>query len=258
MRNTTSLKPRVLVTIGALAAWFTGTAHAVPVSSGGTFLHGSPAPAYLSPASLPPGVWDMITTLSNCRVNDDTGTTAYRFSVADGVNFTWTGSQLNQDLSFDPTPGNTTNDDSMAEATFNGGGTLTVTGKLRNAAGTAVVFDGLLLQATVSSFHLRETGISDDRLHSIESAPGVNIRFTPTGGYLYDTATVAQLRGTYDFAMIAAVMIPAAGGNLDNFGTDLVSTSTLLMSYNLVPEPASLLVMIAGVALLGRRRRFEH
>ncbi len=226
------------------------TAYAVPASSGGTFIHGSPAPAYMSPTTLPPGVWDLATTLSNCRVNTSTGTTAYQFKATDGVSFTWTGNQLNQDLSFDY--GGLNN--SMAEATFNAGGTLSINGKLKNAAGTGLVYDGLILQATVSAFHVRETGITDNKLHSIESAPGVNIQFTPTGGYLYDTATVAQLRGTYNFAITAAVMVPMAGGNLDNFSADLKSTAALLMIYTLVPEPTSVLLLGFGVLALGFRK----
>jgi len=222
------------------------TAQGAPVSAGGAMFVQT-SPVYLGPIPpSTPGIWDVNTLLNSGSIKKAEGVAGNQFRInANEVAIAWSGNQLDQDLSTMMDP-----DSWLAEATFLGGGTLTLTGKIRyTAIPYTVLHDGEVLTATVTGFHLRETDKDSNIINSIDTT----IRFTPTGGYLYDNPYV-NLRGMYDFALVGAVVGPAEGGPLDDFQKDLVSRQAFMINFNLVPEPASLLLLALGACVMGGRR----
>jgi hypothetical protein len=221
---------------------------ATPISEGGTFYLLNGIPVYTAPKDLAPGMWDIDTALSNSTIRKGDGALGYQYKIqaSDYTSFIWTGNQLDQDLSNAGI--------GLAEGTFLGGGTITVNGKIRDAAVPYTErFDGELLVANVQSFRLRETDANSDILNSVNAL----IRIQVVGGWLFDTAPEAQLRGLYDMALVAAKIGPSAGGALVNFQSDLVGRQTFQLQFTrVIPDPSSLgLMMLGGIGMLVSRRR---
>jgi len=191
-------------------------------------------------------MWSVDTLLNSGSIRKPTGVVGNQFRInSNEVEITWTGNQLNQDLS-SPVSGSW-----LAEATFLDGGTLTLTGTIRDAAVPYTArYTGTLLTATVSGFHLRETDKDGNMINSIDTT----IRLDPTGGYLYDNPYV-NLRGLYDFALVGAVVGPVAGGSLDNFQTDLKSLQAFQINFTQVPEPTTAMILSLGAVVVLVRRR---
>ncbi len=218
----------------------------VPISQGGSF---APAASMIYQEPVPPstpGMWDVATTLDDGAIKPADGIGKRFIFKPDMASITWTGNQLNQDLS---APAGTT--PALAEATFLGGGTLTITGIIYNASGfKTAVYSGPdpILVAEISPLHLRETDINGNALTAIGG-----FRMTPTGGWLYNNS-ILQLRGTYDVTLVMASVGPTAGGELDNFQSSLAQLNGFQMSFNIVPEPASALFLALGALVLAGRR----
>lgn len=195
-------------------------------------------------------MWDVYTALDDGAVKPEDGIGKQFIFKPDMATIAWTGNMLDEDLSspMGETP-------SLAEATFLGGGTLTITGKIFDASGfKPVVYEGPdpILVATIGPFHLRETDIDGNTLTAIGG-----FQMTPTDGWLY-TNSILQLRGTYDVTMVMASVGPTEGGSLDNFQSSLAQLNGFQMTFN-IPEPASLLLLTLGGATVllkgGNRRR---
>jgi len=216
-------------------------AFAAPTSPGGGLFLAS-SPIYQAP---PPGIWDVNTMLNSGSIKNASGV-GNRFRIlGNEVSLEWAGNLLDQDLSTQIDP-----DSWLAEATFLGGGTLKLTGKIRDwAIPYTEMYDGLLLQADVSSFQLRETDKDSNILNSVVTT----IRFTPTGGWL-NTNDILVLSGMYDFALVGAVVGPMEGGPLNDFQVNLKSLQAFQINFNLVPEPASVLLLVLGACGLRTRR----
>jgi hypothetical protein len=242
---------RIAAACGLVCVWVTAV-HATPVSEGGTLGLRNGIPVYSAPMGSTPGLWDIDSTLNSGSVKKDAGQTGFQFMFlgADGVSIAWTGNNLSQDLS--TYAGGTSY---LAEGTFDGGGTLTVTGKVRNYANpTQVLYDGLLLTANVQSFHLRETDKDSDVLHSIDGL----IRVQITGGWLNTNSTM-QLSGLYDMALVTAKTGPMDGVSpLNNFQADLVSRQAFSLQYSRVPEPSVCVLLLMGAGLFSMRRHFSR
>jgi hypothetical protein len=239
------MKSTKLFGMGLLIGMFaSATAFAVPVSQGGAFFVSS-SPIYDGTLQ----VWDIFEAMLNSgSVKNASGVgNRFIFSSNDSAinKFTWTGNTLNQDL---------TVVGEELHGLFNGGGTLSVFGTLRNAAfpngQVAGAVNTLILQANVSGFELQEEGANT----GIISSTNQFITFTPTGGYLY-TNSILQLNGTYRFALTGAVVEKLSGGDVENFSDDIKSMQAFQINYDLVPEPASLMFMGCCIMAFSFRKR---
>lgn len=218
----------------------------VPISPGGSF---SPAASMVYQEPFPPdtpGMWDVATTLDDGAIKPASGIGKEFIFKPEMATILWTGNQLDQDLS---SPAGTT--PALAEATFLGGGTLTIMGTIYSASGfKPAVYSGPdpILVAEIGPMHLRETDINGNALTAIGG-----FQMTPTGGWLYENSTL-QLRGVYDVTLVMASVGPTIGGDLDNFQSSLAQLNGFQMTFNIIPEPASILLLVLGGLMFGTRR----
>jgi hypothetical protein len=185
--------------------------------------------------------------LTNGTVTDGTGYPNIWF-IDDNVNFTWTGNTLNTDLNpNDPTQ--------PADALFNGGGTLTITGKLYDAMYN-VLFDGLLLEGSVSGYRMTETAADTNNINLVENTAYVTIE----DGFLMDNT-----QGVMNMPAGSKYWLDTSFGKVEQDGGDLMNwqggyyasgTSTGLSLAYWVPEPSTGLLLLGGISgLIALRRR---
>jgi hypothetical protein len=152
------------------------------------------------------------------------------------ANLDWSGSMLDQDLSAG----------GIAHATFLPGGTLRITGQIRNEF-TVPIFNGLLLEATVQAFELNE----DNNTDVLTISPGAIV--TPTGGYLVTNGDMVMNGDYYLNGKVSAAK--AAGGSISSFGEDIVTVAGVQWNLVQVPEPATVALLGLSSLLVLRRRR---
>ncbi|GJM24528.1 MAG: hypothetical protein DHS20C16_09430 [Phycisphaerae bacterium] len=158
------------------------------------------------------------------------------FSIANGATLSLTGSALSADTSAG----------GLASATFQSGGTMTITGDLLqngNPFATGVV----LLTGTMSGFTLQEK-ISQE--NNVDLDGGV---FFPSGGAMFDEG-LTPTPFTFDTSFIGA---QNQIGGIEDFQSDVTFFQESVFSmFETVPEPSTAIMfgsMCLGVML--RRRR---
>lgn len=187
---------------------------------------------YLSiPLSPPLRLWHMpsLTTSFSLEGRQNQWTVAGPCQCSAEV--IWTGNMLIADLS---TGG-------RAEATFAGGGQLSITGKVFDVTTSPPVelFDGLLLQAIVGPYRVRETEVNSNLLAFVTDAvlnpePFGQPRVVPVGGFLYANNLGFRLGGAFRLAVAFRPTL----SNLNNFSSSiLVSSGPTEMSFNIEALP---------------------
>ncbi len=243
MKETKPLQTASLVAVWALSLVITAGAYAQPISPGGALFIDS-SPIYRIDPPAPNPVWDVNSVLNSGSIKNASGVGNLWQIRPQEATIVWNNNALIADTSAG----------GLAQASFGGGGLLQITGKLKTVVSfpqtPALVFDGLLLEAVVSGFDLRETDVNSNVINSINQT----IKFTPTGGFLFTNGTL-RLDGLYEFAIVGAVTGPLVGGPLNDFSLDLASLQAFQINFNLVPEPTSLLLVGCGAILLACPRR---
>jgi len=144
-----------------------------------------------------------------------------------------------------------------ANATFLGGGTLSITGTFEDSLHNEL-YTGLLFQATVKSWELLETGVDTNNFDTVG-----DVVVCPKFGYLVDGQpgnSYAVLRELYSFALSfpAALSQPELRSDpVVDFQHNLWATagSQWIMAHQL-PEPGTVLLLGMGLlGLLARSRR---
>lgn len=182
------------------------------------------------------GVWSVGSTLSGTTVLG--GANFYEIgSPANNASFTWVGNPLVADTSAG----------GLASAIFGPGGVLTVTGKLYQFG--VEVFDGLLMQGTVSGFGVHENVGVPNFLDMDPTAV-----FTPTGGALVGGLFGVEMPTAY-FLSFTGGDNRQAGGDLVDFQATVISQTTLQWNMVPVPEPHVALILLVGAGWAARRRR---
>ncbi len=228
----------------ALAALITSAAQAAPVGFVEALgINVSPTPLYAAPGTLgPDGEWNMPNAVASqgSVVEADGGRVWFIAPFGGTATLNWTGNTLASDTSAG----------GDMSGSFNGGGTLTITGDLWDDTFTNV-FTGVLLTGTVSAFAVNEPATPN----FIDTA--VAPIFTPTGGVLVDGSLgIGSL--FFDGPYYMAFTVTGArqnGGDLEDLQSDIVTVDSYKMQLITIPEPASLALLGFGSLLLARRRR---
>lgn len=156
--------------------------------------------------------------------------------------FTWTGNAL------DP-PDLSTN--GLADGMFLGGGTLSITGQLFNNF-FVPVFDGLLLEGTVSAFRMTESGPNTNFVN-MNINDQIVTTFTPTAGYLLGN-TPMELSPVPYIMSYSAQDLMQNGGPLEDWNEPPVRAA--VGSWDMtIPEPATLTLLGSMMLLVAPRRR---
>lgn len=154
----------------------------------------------------------------------------------------WTGNDLINDLS-----GTGPYAPGQAAAEFGGGGTFSLSGTLYDLTFTPV-FTGLLVAGTVSGFSVFEPAGGADNLQWIDLPI-----LTPTAGALVD-GSFASMNTPY-YLRLTVAGASQGGGPLTNFQSDIMTIDSMQLTMDAVPEPASLMLVLGGAAMLSVRRR---
>lgn len=208
-----------------------------------------PGPAYTAGS---PGEWNMP---GNAMTNGTVlGTISTYWEIAPisrgGAHvpgtFDWSGSQLTLDLN----PGGP-----QAHGQFAAGGTLILMGEVYDPIGLhtgtflpGTLHDGVILEASISSFEFREPDPGANELDLVGS-----MTITPTGGYLVTNSHGIHMVGDY-FLNITLSAVQQMGGPLTDFSQSITYNAGTQVNLVQVPEPASVLLMVCGWVLLRRRR----
>jgi hypothetical protein len=185
-------------------------------------------------------------SLTNGSISDGTGYPNIWF-IDNSTDLTWMGNPLNTDLN----PGDPTQ---PADALFDGGGTLTITGKLYDATYN-LLYDGLLLEGNVSGYRMTETGPDSNNIDLVENTAFVTVQ----DGFLMDNTL-----GVMNMPEGSKYWLDASFGKVEQDGGDLLNwqggqyvsgTSTGISLAYWIPEPGSALLLLVGsMSLLIRRR----
>jgi hypothetical protein len=212
-----------------LVLFFATAANAVPLFSVGGNLGQS---MFFDQAS---GETDAVTDLSGAILNF-----AFGLEIVNGATFEWTGSGLDAD---------TSDGFGLASADFLGGGTITITGDLKQF-GSTVVTNDVLLQGTLSAFEIHENSSAPGFL---DSAGAI---FTPVSGALVNGPWGAEMPNPYSFTFSIIGAQNAGGGAIEDFQSDVSFTQGTTFNMFEVPEPSTLIIFLGlgmGVVLPKRR-----
>jgi hypothetical protein len=194
------------------------------------------------------GEWTMPASLTEGQFTGGTVSAGANFYFIDPFSMlmdtlNWTGNPLVNDLS-----GTGPYAAGQAAAEFGGGGSFTIDGTLYDAFMTPV-FTGVLLSGTVSGFSLFEPTGGADNLQIIDDPI-----FFPVSGALVD-GSYASMTVPYIINLTVAGAMQGGGGPLTDFQSDIIAIDSMQLDMTPVPEPASVLLLLGGAALLSARRK---
>lgn len=143
----------------------------------------------------------------------------------------------------------------LAKGTFQPGGTFKFSGKVfaSNAAGSTLLYEGLIFQGEMQDFGIAESSTNMNRIN-LFTPPGSLVDsmavVLPNGGWLYDEGLLAPF---YLFSFMS-VDCRQDGGPLVDFQSDIVTYAVMQFTMIGVPEPTAVVVFGAACLLLVRRR----
>lgn len=237
-------------------SWVGGTGFLVLVMLGATLLVAAPAgatPVFTFVANVqqtpffqaaPAFEWDMANApLQDGAVVGASGGPTWFVNIGASAPMTWTGNPLANDLSAG----------GLADAEFDAGGTMSITGTLYNEFMAPVVVNSVLLTGTVSSFRLTESAAGTNNIDNLAGAA----LFTPTGGPLADGSLGLKFTGDYFLNFTGDGVLQDHGGfpgDWDDFTGNLFTLDSFQFSLVAVPEPGAGLIL-AGLGCLAALRR---
>ena len=158
--------------------------------------------------------------------------------ISSGAQLDWSGSMLDQELS----------SGGQLEGAFLAGGSITITGEVWNLNTFTMLHSGVLLEATVSAFHVLEENDTD----TITFEPGATL--TPTGGYLVTNTDGLKMVGDYYFSGTVSAA-RENGDGVSDLSHSIVTNAGFQWTLVQVPEPAAAILLGLGLALSARPRR---